>query len=88
MPNDVLRPEAEDCPDFAPPEGALVRTIKIVNRRGLHARATAKLVQCIDGYDAAVGASQRNLATSNTGALNLELTPPRTYGIELQYRFF
>ncbi|MEI6440276.1 MAG: TonB-dependent receptor [Alphaproteobacteria bacterium] len=50
--------------------------------------AYVKNVADTDGYDAAVGASQRNLATSNTGALNLELTPPRTYGIELQYRFF
>lgn len=37
------------------------------------------------GYDAAVQGSQRNGAL---GAQNLELTPPRTYGIEVQYRFF
>lgn len=48
------RPEAEPCPDDQTPEGALVRVLTIVNRRGLHARATAKLVQCIDGFDVAV----------------------------------
>jgi iron complex outermembrane receptor protein len=39
------------------------------------------------GYDAAVAGSQRSAAFAN-GGQNLELTPPRTYGIELQYRFF
>ena len=48
----------DDCPDFEPPVGALVRTLEIVNRKGLHARATAKLVQCIDGFDVAVTVSR------------------------------
>jgi iron complex outermembrane receptor protein len=45
------------------------------------------------GYDAAVASSQRNNSATVasdrflTGAQNLELTPPRLYGIELQYRF-
>ncbi len=41
-----------DCPPVAPPVGALVRDMRIVNRKGLHARATAKFVQCVDRYDA------------------------------------
>ena len=42
----------EDCPP--PPEfvGALAREMRIVNRKGLHARATAKFVQCVDRFDA------------------------------------
>ncbi len=46
------------------------------------------------GYDAAVAPSQRNNSATVasdrflSGGQNLELTPPRTYGIELQYRFF
>lgn len=39
-----------------------------------------------DGYAAAVAASQRNLDRAN-GARVYELTPPRLYGVELQYRF-
>lgn len=35
-------------------EGCLIRKLEIVNKKGLHARATAKLVQCIDGFDADV----------------------------------
>ncbi len=44
----------EDCPP--PPEfaGALAREIHIVNRKGLHARATAKFVQCVDRFAAEV----------------------------------
>lgn len=30
------------------------RDLRIVNRKGLHARATAKFVQCVEGYDADV----------------------------------
>jgi phosphocarrier protein HPr len=39
------------APEFA---GALSRELQIVNRKGLHARATAKFVQCVDRFDADV----------------------------------
>ncbi len=43
----------DDCDPFLPEfPGALSREMKIVNRKGLHARATAKFVQCVDRYDA------------------------------------
>ncbi len=44
----------EECPP--PPEFAcaLSRDLQIVNRKGLHARATAKFVQCVDRFDADV----------------------------------
>lgn len=47
--------------------------------------AYVKNVGDTDGYDAAVTGNQRS---NRAGAQNLELTPPRTFGIELQYRFF
>jgi phosphocarrier protein HPr len=41
--------------DEAPPRSdALSRDLPIVNRKGLHARATAKFVQCVDRFDADV----------------------------------
>ncbi|MBL8773138.1 MAG: TonB-dependent receptor [Phenylobacterium sp.] len=55
--------------------------------------AYVKNVFDTEGYAAAVAASQRNnnpLVPSDqfrNGARNYELTPPRLYGIELQYRF-
>ena len=46
----------EEDDDPPPPEfaGALSRRMMIVNRKGLHARATAKFVQCVDRFDAEV----------------------------------
>jgi phosphocarrier protein HPr len=41
----------EDCPPPPPFAGARVREMLIVNRKGLHARATAKFVQCVDRFD-------------------------------------
>jgi phosphocarrier protein HPr len=51
---------SEDCDDVpvsdaaVTADGGLVRTCRIVNRKGLHARATAKFVHCVEGFDADV----------------------------------
>ncbi len=50
--------ETSEGPPREPTENALVGTFEIINRKGLHARATAKLVQCIDRFDAAVTISR------------------------------
>lgn len=42
----------EDCPPAPIPEGALARELRIVNRKGLHARATAKFVRTAESFDA------------------------------------
>jgi phosphocarrier protein len=51
-------PEGEQRDDDCPPPpqfaGARVREMPIVNRKGLHARATAKFVQCVDRFDAVI----------------------------------
>jgi phosphocarrier protein HPr len=52
------REEQGSCPGVETPGYELVQTFEIVNRKGLHARATAKLVQCIDGFDAEVTISR------------------------------
>jgi len=44
----------DDCPPPPEFEGALMREMKIVNRKGLHARATAKFVQCVDRFQAEI----------------------------------
>jgi phosphocarrier protein HPr len=41
----------EDCPPPPGFAGARVREMLIVNRKGLHARATAKFVQCVDRFE-------------------------------------
>ena len=44
----------EDCPPAPVPDGAEVRELPIINRRGLHARASAKFVQTVEKFDADV----------------------------------
>jgi phosphocarrier protein HPr len=39
-------------------DGRTTRTCLIVNRKGLHARATAKFVHCVEGFDAEVEVSR------------------------------
>jgi phosphocarrier protein HPr len=46
--------QEEDCPPPPVIEGAIMREMPIVNRKGLHARATAKFVQCVDRFDAEI----------------------------------
>jgi phosphocarrier protein HPr len=44
----------EPCPPASIPDGALARELCIVNRKGLHARASAKFVQTVERFDADV----------------------------------
>jgi len=39
-------------------ENAVTRELEIVNRKGLHARATAKFVHCVEQFDANVTVSR------------------------------
>jgi len=44
----------EPCPPASSVEELLTRAMRIVNRKGLHARATAKFVQCVDRFAAQI----------------------------------
>lgn len=56
MNDDGAQPCNEDT--APPPDGAIVRTLPIINRKGLHARATAKFVQCVEEFDARITVSR------------------------------
>jgi phosphocarrier protein HPr len=45
---------SEDCPPPPVIDGALSRDMPIVNKKGLHARATAKFVQCVEKFDSEI----------------------------------
>ena len=45
---------SDPCPPADVPAGAAHRDLLIVNRKGLHARASAKFVQTVERFDAAV----------------------------------
>ncbi|MCI0599578.1 MAG: HPr family phosphocarrier protein [Beijerinckiaceae bacterium] len=56
--DDAVSRDPGVCPDLDPQGARQVRIFEIINRKGLHARATAKLVQCIDGFDASITVSR------------------------------
>jgi phosphocarrier protein HPr len=49
-------PSADECVGDKPPlrDGAVVRVLTICNRKGLHARASARFVQTVEKFDAEV----------------------------------
>jgi phosphocarrier protein len=51
--------------------GAIVRDLPITNKRGLHARASAKFVQTVEGFDAEVEVSKDNQTVGGTSIMGL-----------------
>src|SRR5215210_567767 len=49
-----MEPEDRDCSPTLVPDGVRVRELPIINRRGLHARASAKFVQTVERFDSDV----------------------------------
>lgn len=50
MTDDDMMNDETPCPPVLVPDGALMREAHIVNKKGLHARATAKFVQCAEKF--------------------------------------
>jgi len=46
--------DPDECPPAPVPDGAFARDLLIVNKKGLHARASAKFVQTVERFDADV----------------------------------
>jgi len=73
-------------PDRQPaPDGAVVRTFVICNKKGLHARASAKFVQTVEKFDAEVrvrrGAESVG-GTSIMGLMMLAAAPGTSISVE------
>lgn len=49
----------------------LTRTLTIQNARGLHARASAKFVQCVEGFEAQVEVSREGQTVGGTSIMGL-----------------
>ena len=47
------------------------KTLKIVNEKGLHARASAKLVEVVEGFDAHAEVSRDGLSASGDSIMGL-----------------
>ncbi len=53
------------------PIGMQARALLIVNKKGLHARAAAKFVQCADRFDAEVSVSKDATTVGGTSIMGL-----------------
>ena len=49
----------------------VLRTLKIVNEKGLHARASAKLVEVVENYDASAEVSKDGLSAGGDSIMGL-----------------
>ena len=58
-------------PDRAPPAGAIVRVLEICNKKGLHARASAKFVQTVERFDAEVRVTRGGETVGGTSIMGL-----------------
>jgi phosphocarrier protein len=56
-----------DGADAAP----IVRDFKIINKRGLHARAAARFVQCVERFDASVTVSRDQSSVDGESIMGL-----------------
>jgi phosphocarrier protein HPr len=57
--------------DFANAPGAVTRVMKIVNEKGLHARASAKFVQTVEKFDATVRVSRNDESVGGDSIMGL-----------------
>ena len=60
-----------DLPDRREPSDAVVRTLEIVNKKGLHARASARFVQTAERYDAQVRVTRGQETVGGTSIMGL-----------------
>jgi phosphocarrier protein len=63
---------AEPCPEHAAPApGAMVKDLPIVNKKGLHARASAKFVQVVEQFHADVKVSRCGESVAGNSIMGL-----------------
>jgi phosphocarrier protein HPr len=69
MSDDVPSPEHDAGPRVPP--GAVSRELPIINKRGLHARASAKFVQMVERFDAEVWVTRGGETVGGTSIMGL-----------------
>jgi len=80
-------PGTDQCTGDKPPlrEGAVVRVLTICNKKGLHARASARFVQTVEKFDADVRVMRCGEivgGTSIMGLMMLAASPGTTITVE------
>jgi phosphocarrier protein HPr len=69
MSDDDASPESSAGPTV--PQGAVSREIPIINKRGLHARASAKFVQMVERFNAEVWVTKGHETVGGTSIMGL-----------------
>jgi phosphocarrier protein HPr len=69
MSDDGASPDIPSGPSI--PEGALSRELPIVNKRGLHARASAKFVQMVERFEAEIWVTKGSETVGGTSIMGL-----------------
>jgi len=69
MSDDDASPEIDGGPSV--PSGAVSREIPIINKRGLHARASAKFVQTVERFNAEVWVTKGHETVGGTSIMGL-----------------
>jgi phosphocarrier protein HPr len=67
--SDEAAPEKELGPSV--PAGAVSRELRIINKRGLHARASAKFVQMVERFNAEVWVTRGSETVGGTSIMGL-----------------
>jgi phosphocarrier protein HPr len=77
----MTAPSDQDPAAPEPTIGAIVRDIKIINQKGLHARASAKFVQTVERFDAEVSVWRGGEKVGGTSIMGLMMLAagPGTY---------
>jgi phosphocarrier protein len=63
--------DTSPCPPAPVFEGAISREMPVINRKGLHARASAKFVQCCEQFDADVHVTHCGETVGGTSIMGL-----------------
>jgi phosphocarrier protein HPr len=69
MSDDAPSPENDAGPNVPP--GAITRELPIINKRGLHARASAKFVQMVERFSAEIWVTKGNETVGGTSIMGL-----------------
>ena len=69
MSDDGASPDTSSGPGI--PEGAVSRELPIINKRGLHARASAKFVQMVERFDAEVWVTKGSETVGGTSIMGI-----------------
>ena len=64
-------PDGSSQQDHAPREGAVGRVLEIINKKGRHARASARFVQTAERFDATVMVTRGSETVGGTSIMGL-----------------